>query len=495
MSARAVSFVDFVQGVLKVKLTPAQRVLALVAFDGVEPCQLDEADRELAKVLFGPVDTFPPVARGVLVAVCGRGSGKTYLLALYNLWRALVADLSALAPGERAVAVVVAPDKGTARQALRFAHGAAESCPSIGRLVTSEAADGFVVRRSDGKSVSLEVAAATRGGSSLRGRSFVSAGLDETAFHRDESAVVNDVDLFDAVAPRILPGGMIVVASTPWAESGLLYTEFTKNWGDPKTAIAARAPTLLMNPSKFLEVARERERNPDKARREMDAEFIGLGSNFYFGAELSAAIDRDLDVQLKPQSGASVTIGGDVGLVNDASAFVAVHRVGDVVSLAEVLELRPKKGSPLRLSEVVKQGCAFAERHGRKTIHVDHHALEPAREWLPKGLKFEPIAGGQEAKAERFRLLKEALRCGNIRIPGPLSRVASQLADVIGKPTPGGGTSITMPRRNGHHNDVAAAFVVAVANAVEPTYRTLTQALMAPTPEQFKRLMHNFGRK
>src|SRR5262245_49784831 len=97
------TFVAFVEQVLGVRLTPAQAVLSLVAFDGVEPGDLVGDERELALRLFGPVDSIPPEARAVLVAVCGARSGKSYLLgALYSLWRTLTADLSTLAPGEQA---------------------------------------------------------------------------------------------------------------------------------------------------------------------------------------------------------------------------------------------------------------------------------------------------------------------------------------------------------------------------------------------------------
>jgi hypothetical protein len=204
--------------------------------------------------------------------------------------------------------------------------------------------------------------------------------------------------------------------------------------------------------------------------------------------------DFENGVELPPRNGAVATIGGDIGLVRDASAFVAVHRIGDIITLADALELRPRKGSPLKLSEVVRQGCEFAQRHGQKTIHVDHHVLEPAREHLPKGFKLEPVAGGNEAKAERFRVLKEALRTGNARIPGPLARVAHQLSTVVGKPTAGGIMSITIPRRAGTHGDAAAAFVVAVASASDEPYTPMYRALMAATPEQLERFRKNISR-
>ena len=69
----------------------------------------------------------------------------------------------------------------------------------------------------------LEALPATRGGSALRGRSLVGAVLDEAAFFRDEDYSVNDAEIYRAVAPRILPEGQTIIASTPWAEGvGLL---------------------------------------------------------------------------------------------------------------------------------------------------------------------------------------------------------------------------------------------------------------------------------
>lgn len=83
------------------------------------------------------------------------------------------------------------------------------------------------------------------------------------------------------------------MSSTPWAESGLLFDEFTRNFGSPITAIAAHAPTLLMNPSKAIEVAREVERDPENARREFGAEFLSVGSGLFFD---NAAVTRALDM-------------------------------------------------------------------------------------------------------------------------------------------------------------------------------------------------------
>lgn len=473
-------FVDFVDA-LAVELTPAQRVLALVAFDGLEPHQLEPSDRAIAAKLFGPIDTIAPQARGVLVIVKGARVGGTYVFAaLYSLWRAATADLSRLAPGEQASALIVAPDLRLARQALRYVQGALAEHRWLG-TVTSKTEDTIVLQRAeDGREVRIEVLPATRGGSALRGRSLVSAVLSEAAFFRDESAVVNDVDCFKAVAPRVMPGGMVVLESTPWIEAGLVFDEFTRNFATPKTAIAAHAPTELMRPDEHTRslVARERDRDPDNAEREFDAQFIGGGSGLFFGPELlTPALDRDLTLATMPR--APAVVGGDLGLVKDASAFTAVRKTPAMLYVAGLLEIRPKKGAPLKLSRVVQQGCEFAARHGQHVIRVDHHELVAAREHLPAGFRLKACRGGSEAKEDRYVRTRKAFREGRIRIPAQFQKLVTQLGLVIAKPKPGGGTQIVLPRRAGTHLDLAAAFVLAVDGATSRRNR-MAEALLDP---------------
>ena len=459
-------FVEFVEGSLGFRLRVAQRALGLVAFDRVNPEDLDGAEREAAERLFGPVDEVPPAARRVLALVKGGRCGGSWLSALYSLWRALTADLSRLAPGERASALMVAPDMRLGRHTLRYALGALEAHPELGAWIPSRTQDSFTVKRPDWHMVTVEVLPATRGGSAVRGRWLVSAVLDECAFFRDASAVVNDKDVFQAVAPRVLPGGMVLLASTPWLEQGVLYEEFERNFGTPTTSLAAHAPTLLLLDTEDTKtmVEAERERDPDNARREFDAEFVTGGGGLLFGPELlKGALDKELPlVTTNPGPGVRVTIAGDIGLVNDASAIVAIHEQDSIIRAAEALEMRPRKGQPLKLSEVVATFCAFAERHGQKTIHCDHHALEPAREHLPKGFTLSPVPAGQEAKATRWLDTRAAFRQSRVKIPGKLSRICIQLGQVVGKPVAGGGTQIVEPRRAGSHLDLGAAFVVGV---------------------------------
>ncbi len=465
----ALPFVAFVESVLGVRLTPGQRVLTRVAFDDIEPGDLEGEDRELARRIFGDVEELPPEARSVLVACCGARGGKSYVLGgLYSLWRALVADLSTLAPGEVATALIVAPDVRLGRQTLRYALGAARRTPTIARLVSNEASDSFTLRRPDGHAVALEVLPASRGGSALRGRSLVSAVLDEAALFRDESAVVNDVEVYRAVSPRVLPGGMVVICSTPWAEAGLLFDEFERNYGHPVTALAAHAPTLLLNDSERNRqaVAREEERDPENARREFGAEFMAAGAGLFFERSTVEAAVNDT---LAPRFGFTGyrcfgAVGGDLGLVRDASAFVAVHTEKDAFIVAEVLELKPTKGNPLKLSEVCATASTFAKRHGQKQIRTDHHLIEAAREHMAD-VQLVAAPGGQEGKVRSYARVRELFAEGRVKIPAQYRRIVQQLLEITSKPTPGGGLTLHAPRRRGAHGDIVSALVLALWEA------------------------------
>lgn len=294
---------------LGVTPTPGQRVLCAVAYDRVEPKDLPPEDREMALRIFGPVETIPKSARGTLAVVAGARSGKSYLLiGLHMVWAALTVDLGSLAPGQKAVSLVVAVNIKLRNEVIAYAYGACLSKPELkAALFVSKgkkeehAADSFGIRRKDGRIVMLEAGVAGRGGYGARGRSLVSAYLDEGAFFRAEGQAC-DTDIYTAASPRVLPGGLTVVASTPWHEAGLLYEMWSKNHGKPTTCLVAHAPTHVMQDNAFTQelIARERSRDPDNAKREFDAEFVKSGTSIFFEPSLiEAAIDRTINCEVR----------------------------------------------------------------------------------------------------------------------------------------------------------------------------------------------------
>lgn len=462
-------FLAFVEA-LGVTLTPAQRVCAAVFFDGAEPGSFTGSDSELAAALFGPIDVVPPEAREVLLLLKGARVGGSYIFAgLASLWSALFADLSTLAPGEQAVALVVAPDLRLARQVLRYAHGAAMGNPKIAPRVLGIGSEQMLLQRENGHRCAVQCLPATRGGSATRGRSFVSAVLTEAGFFRDADYVVNDAEILRAVAPRIMKGGRIVIESTPWTAAGLVYETYSENWGAPKTALVAHAPTLLMRPDARTRsiVERERQRDPDNAVREFDAQFASGGTTFFFDP---SAIDRCVrpDHILPSLPWGHAHAGADTGFTSDSSAIAVLGAKDGSLRLLALDEQRPSKTTPLVPSRVVARFAEVLETFRVTRIHADAHYQEALREHLKEHkLQLVSTPAGQDGKAQSYLELKRLINEGRLILPSH-PRLLAQLKSITSVPTPGGGLSIKSPRRSaGGHGDLVSALVAAAWAARE----------------------------
>ena len=471
------SFIEFAART-GVKLTAGQIEYARVAFDGERP-----SDTELARKIWGDVGDLPPNIRDVVSAVFGARGGKSLLAGLRILHIGLTTPLHTLARDEEAVCLIVAPDLATARITLRFAHGAALA---LGLTLDADSADGFTVKRE--RPVRIEVRAASAGGMTGRGRTMPCAVLDECAFFRDRATgKVNDEDIFAGISPRIMAGGQLIVNSTPWAQTGLLYGLWERNWGRPKDALVAYAPTSLMraeHPDILRQVERERIRDPQNARREFDAEFTAVGGAAFFDPR---AIADAIVGELPLVEGSTRAMGGDFAFRRNASAFVGVQLHDQWIDVVSVDELVPE-GGPLKPSDVCAAGAAAAKAIGADEIVADGHYRESITENLfSHDVGFVIGPEGATGKAERYQLVRALLHEGRIRLPRH-EKLIRQLREVVSKSLAGGGLSIDSPVwKTGEHGDIADAFVFAVWRAhrigwvekdVEPEYGT---------PEYWKR--------
>ena len=443
---------------LGVALTPGQTELARVAFDG--GCPVGGAD---GASMFGGVSDVPMGARSVVAAVCGARAGKSYVLvALRLVFGMLVRDLSSLAPGQHAVALIVAPNDSLRTEVFNYAIGAVRSKPELATMLVETRADEFVLRRPDGESVKFATGVATRGGYAARGRSLTDFALDETAFFRDSSFKVNDLEIFRAGSVRVLPGGQTIVASTPWAQAGLLYELWRDNFGKPKDAIVAHAPTLALNDSKETReyVERSERSDPDNARREFGAQFMSSGTTVFFETSaVDMAVTEDV---FTTAPGDTIAAGADFGFRSDSSALVLVAKRGEMLHVFAGAEERPEPGLPLKPSvtvaafaKVIAGRCAYllADQHYREAIaeHLEAHDLS-----------YAPAPGQPAESYVRARML---LREGRVRIHGLAfrDRLVQQMREVQGKPTSGGGMSIVHPRwSHGGHGDLVSALVLAL---------------------------------
>ncbi len=469
------TFEHFLRSVVQVErsvqLTLAQWVLVRVCFDGADPADLSEPEQAIARELFGDVHRFPPEARHVLALLKGARIGGSWLCALYVLYAALTCSLAGLAVGEIAFGVIVCPDLRLAAQAFRYVAGAVDATPAIARLVTSRSSDSITLRRPDGYVITIECLPASRGGAATRGRTLFAALLDEAAFFRDaDSGQVNDLETYRSVVVRVLPGGKVLVVSTAWLESGVLFDLVQRNHGHPETAVACIAPTLTMRDDARIRtiVEEERQRDPDNAAREFDCQVLGGGASMYFDAAAINGSLRDGPINVAPVAGAATGAGADFGFVHDSSALAIVQIVAGYYQLSELLELRPAKGAPLQPSWVVGQFALSCQRYGVRRPAADGHYREAIREHLKANeLELRPLPEGHSGKLEQYSQTRALLHEGVCRISRDATRLVTQLREVVSKPTPGGGLSISSPRKQSGHGDLVSAYVGAVWSAAQ----------------------------
>jgi hypothetical protein len=294
----------------------------------------------------------------------------------------------------------------------------------------------------------------------------VAAQMTESAFFRGEDFSINDVELFRALAPRIIPGGMILLESTPFTQTGLLYDFFTSDFGHPKSVMVAHTPTLLLRPDPRMVgiVQRERERDPDNAAREFDGEFMTSGSGLFFD---SVSIDRcvvpEREMRVEAPKGATLAAGADFGFRSDASALAIAARVGDLAILLATDELRPTRHEPLVPSKVVAHFAATLGLYGVGSVHADQCYSESIRELLRvHNLRLVDAPENQESKSERYVAVRSLIREGKVRIPRDPTLI-TQLKSVVYQPASNSKSmKISSPRKGNSHGDVASAFVGAI---------------------------------
>lgn len=470
---------------LGVELTPGQAEFARVAYDGLPPL-----DVELAQRIFGP--NIVVGRRRVVAAVCGRRAGKTYVMvALRMVHGMLTRFVPKLPPGIRAVSMIIAPRNNMRAEAFRYALGAVQSKPELRAMLVSSKAEEFTICRPDGKLVTFETGVATAGGTAARGRWFLDFALDECAFFRDSSFKVNDEELYRAGSAVLLPGGQILVTSTPWAEGGLLYRFWKER---PDNAIVAHAPTLVMNDNHITReaVAEAEADDPDNAAREFGARFMTSGTTVFFESVTLDAMCTKTPFKFGP--GDIPGAGGDFAFRGDSSALLMVALRNEVTGLddegAEIrqnvlhifdgTEERPAEGAALKPSttvarfvEVIAGRCRYvtADQHHRSSIeeHLQQH-----------GLIYAP---SPNSPVDNYVRARQLLREGVVRLhvnnlPKLLvDRLLQQLRETKGKPTAGGSMSIVHPRwATGGHGDLADAFTLAI-------WQVCGTPMAAPPPE------------
>jgi hypothetical protein len=232
--------------------------------------ELSEDERVIFKQLTGR-DHEPGQRVEEFVAVVGRRGGKSKAMACLACYLAGLCE-HPLVRGERGVVLCVAPDQRQAQITLDYCEAAFTGSPILKQLVASRNSDTLELTNK----ICVEVRAASF--RRLRGPTYCAIVADEAAFwYSDEWSSNADTEIINAVKPGLLTtGGPLIIASSPYARRGVLWTQFKKHYGpdgDP-LILVARGASRDLNPSLPQSVIdREFEKDPASAAAEYGAQF------------------------------------------------------------------------------------------------------------------------------------------------------------------------------------------------------------------------------
>lgn len=448
-------------------LTPGQAALARVAFDGADP------NSDLERAIYGDVHV-PPGARRTIAMRLGRGSGKSTVVAFYGVYRMVTGDTSLCGPGDYPCVGVVSTDqkesKGVVAKALALVRG----CPALAGMLLGDPTEGvsteFKLRRPDGETVRFETRVQHAKGKGARGPSWLLFVVDEAEFldPSGDDSVARVEDLATSARPRLLPGGSIVLCSTPWPVESYVSRLFDENYGRPKHALCALGPTLLLRDEPVIRHERDvmLAADPARALREFDCIVTDVEGAFFEASTVDAAISATTP---RPRYH-RVSVGIDLAFVHDSNAAVHVERqaLGSkiMVVVTAVDLLSPRDPNPevaelaRRPTRVVARFVDGAREAGATAIVTDGHHIASVREHashpdVAMTVVQAPTNATEQSDADVY--VRDLLRQGQVLLPND-PRLVGQLKSVLAKPMPGGTIRAYLPRRPGAgHADLYAA--------------------------------------
>jgi hypothetical protein len=385
-----------------------------------------------------------------------------------------------LAPGERAVVMILATDRAQAGVVFGYVRGLLEH-PLLRPLVEAERAESIDLRGG----VSIEVHASSY--RSVRGRTLAAAILDEVAFWRDETTSNPDAEVVAALRPALATtGGLLLGISSPYARRGVLWTQFNRHFGkDGSPVLVWRADSRTMNPELPAELVEGALAEDEAAAR---SEWLAE-----FRADLESFADREAvercvvpsRSELPRRTGVTYFAFADPsGGKADSFTLAIAHREKDAAVVDALRERRP----PFNPDDVVREYAQLARAYGVSKVVGDRYAGA----WVEERFRAHGLRFGASAlsKSDLYVHLLGPLNAGRIELPdapalvGQLVALERRTARATGRDTvdhpPGG--------RDDLANAVAGAVHLVLAKPVV-TYGgfDLREAICGPSDPFLRR--------
>ena len=307
--------------------------------------------------------------------VCGRRSGKSFMLACIAVFLAAFRDWRPfLGPGEVATIMIIAADRRQARVIMRYCLGLLRAVPMLKQLIEGQTAESITLCNR----VVIEVHTASF--RSTRGYSLIAALCDEIAYWPSEESAEPDVEILAAIRPGMstIPGAMLLCASSPYARRGALWDAHRKHFGkDGDPILVWQAATREINasvPQSVIDAAMEEDQ--PRAMAEWSAQFRVDVESFVSREAVHLCVALDVHERAPISSVRYYGFVDPSGGSADSMTLAVGHREGDVVVLDALRERKPAF-SP---EDVVSEFAELLKSYRVTSISGDRYAGEWPKE-------------------------------------------------------------------------------------------------------------------
>jgi hypothetical protein len=309
-------------------------------------------------------------------APTGVRSGKSFIAALVGTYLACFRDYTPfLAPGERAMILIIAADRSQAQVIFRYVKAALSANAMLRKLVENERQESIDLK---GR-VSIEVKTCSY--RSIRGFTAAAVICDEVAFWRSETDSANPaVEVLRALRPRLatIPGSLLLCIGSPWARTGPVWEAYNRHYGkDDSDVMVWHADTPTMNPTiRQSIIDRDMEADPEMARTEWFGEFRS-DLQSYLAIENIEDVVIQGRYELPPVYGTRYAAFVDPsGGRQDAAALAIAHKQGEKV----ILDVARRWRAPHDPALVVQEMVHLLRSYGVFRVTGDRYAGEWPRQ-------------------------------------------------------------------------------------------------------------------
>ncbi len=413
-----------------------------------------------------------------LWAICGRGSGKSRIVAFLAVcWAA--GRQYALAPGEYVYVGIFAPDRKQAAVTFRYVRGLLTSVPALAALIVNETKDSLEL--SNG--VVIEVITASL--AAPRGRAYALAIVEEAAFLPTDQSANPDTELLRALRPALarVPGSLLAVVSSPYARRGEVWRAWQRYHGQPDGEVVfVQAETLALNPT-FDQHAIERayEEDPASAAAEYGAQFRTDVETFVAREAVEACVVPERR-ELPPAGHRYTAFVDPSGGSQDSMTLAIAHREEGRVVLDLLRERRP----PFSPEAVVREFVETLRAYGVTRVTGDRYGGEwPRERFREHGITYDLAA---QSKSDLYRAVLPMINSGRVELLDE-PRLIAQLCALERRTARGGRDSIDHAPggRDDVANAVSGALVLAASGRRDPHDWGISIGPPSPTRAELER--------